>query len=69
LRRYNLRREEDDLWLVVDGLNMETAKLGDLPVSRLCWAEAVEYVDLLNSLDAIERAAGRFALSSMSAAT
>jgi hypothetical protein len=60
VRRFNLRRDEDEQWLVVDGLTMQPATLDDLPVVGLCWAEACEFVDLLNSMEIIERAAGRY---------
>jgi hypothetical protein len=66
MRRYNLRRETEDQWSVIDAVGMETAMVGDVQMSGLYWAEAVEYVDLLNSVDAIERAAGRYLLSSTS---
>lgn len=60
MRRFNLRRDSDDQWLVVDGLTMEPAKLDDVPVAGLCWREACEFVDLLNSMEVIERAAGSY---------
>jgi hypothetical protein len=46
--------------LVVDALTMQPATLDNLPLAGLCWAEACEFVDLLNSMEVIERAAGRY---------
>jgi hypothetical protein len=60
MRRYNLRHEVDDRWLVVDGLTMQPATLAEVPVNGMSWAEACDMVDLMNSLDAIEQAANRY---------
>ncbi|PKA44542.1 hypothetical protein [Rhizobium sullae] len=67
MRRFNLRHEIDDKWLVVDGLTMEPATLGDVQVSGMSWAEACDFVDLMNSLDAIERDSIRYAAPLMPA--
>ncbi len=61
MRRYNLRHETDDRWLVVDGLTMQPAMIGEVPVSGMTWAEACDFVDLMNSLDGIDRMAARCA--------
>ncbi|NLS03262.1 hypothetical protein HGP14_07740 [Rhizobium sp. P32RR-XVIII] len=61
MRRYNLRHEADDRWLVVDGLTMEPAELDGVPISGMQWAEACDMVDLMNNLDNIERASDRYA--------
>ena len=60
MRRFNLRHEADDRWLVVDGLTMQPAKLNDVPVSGMVWAEACDFVDFMNSLDGIQRVSERY---------
>ncbi|MBB6304033.1 hypothetical protein [Rhizobium leucaenae] len=54
MRRYNLRHAADGRWLVVDGLTAQAAKLDDVPLTDMGWAEACDMVALLNCLDAIE---------------
>jgi len=61
MRRYNLRHEADDRWLVVDGLTMQPAELDGVLISGMQWAEACDMVDLMNNLDNIERASDRYA--------
>jgi hypothetical protein len=63
MRRYNLRHEADDRWLVVDGLTMQPAELEGVPISGMQWGEACDMVDLMNNLDNIERASDRYASS------
>jgi hypothetical protein len=63
MRRYNLRHEADDRWLVVDGLTMQPAELEGVPIRGMQWAEACDMVDLMNTLDSIERASDRYASS------
>ncbi|APO67236.1 MULTISPECIES: hypothetical protein [Rhizobium] len=63
MRRYNLRHEADDRWLVVDGMTMQPAALDGIPICGMQWAEACDMVDLMNTLDSIERAADRYAAS------
>jgi hypothetical protein len=60
MRRYNLRHEADDRWLVVDGLTMQPAELEGIPICGMQWGEACDMVDLMNNLDNIERASGRY---------
>lgn len=61
MRRYNLRYDIDGLWLAIDQLTNQPAKLDEITVSGMTWSEAVEFVDLLNSLDRIEQMSERYA--------
>ncbi|MDM9623567.1 hypothetical protein [Rhizobium sp. S96] len=60
MRRYNLRREENDQWQVVDGQTMLPAELDGMPIKGMVWQEACDMVDLMNSLDLINHAARRY---------
>ncbi|WP_245520081.1 hypothetical protein [Rhizobium azibense] len=42
---------------------MQLAALDGIPICGMQWAEACDMVDLMNTLDSIERAADRYAAS------
>jgi len=56
MKRYNLRRDDESHWQVVDSATTRTAELDGKPMKRLNWIEACDMVSLLNCLDAIESA-------------
>lgn len=60
MRRYNLKRDDEAKWQIVDSLTMRLAEVDGTPLSGMLWAEACEMVTLMNSLDGIQRASERY---------
>lgn len=60
MRRYNLKRDDETKWQVVDSLTMRLAEIDGTPLRGMPWTEACEMVTLMNSLDSIQRASERY---------
>lgn len=56
MRKYNLRRNAEAMWDIIDHATARTAELDGMALTNMSWTEASDMISLLNSLDAIESA-------------